>query len=836
MFGDLFTLLLLINILIDNIYERKEIDMNKRWMEAGISMGIGTLLVILFLGIIIKPAKAKTITICASGCDYTLIQQAVNYANVGDTLLLATGTYTENITIPISLTIQGEDVNFTIINGNGEITNQRVISITQGAVVTITDVTITNGRTANGVSASGDCKIGNPGVNGGGIYNIGTLTLKDSLITNNHSGVGGNGSPGVNCGGTGGAGGAGGGIYNQGILFLVNTIISSNTTGAGGDGGDTGGFGTVGGNGGNGGGIYNAGSLTLHLSEMISNTTGTGGKGGNNNSNSIGGAGGAGGSIYNSGTLTITHGLFRANKTGPGGYGFVEGGNGGIGAGLFNSGSISCNESQIHQNAAGDGATTIIGGNGGSGAGIYNAGTFHITYTSIQFNVSGQGGDTEGGGDAGDGGDGGGIFNIGTLLIDHSQINNNDARSPGSGQGYPGISGQGGGIYNSKTLTMTNSTLDHNQAGSGGETAGDGGGLLNTGTALITLCTLSYNAAGNGRYDSPQGLPGGNGGGITNFGTLTVTNSTISNNKAGTGGGGSVYQGPGGLGGGIYNTGQSWLANTTISQNRSGPSSVLRRGGGIVNQGTAHIQNTLIADNDLQVEYTEAPDCAGEFISGDYNLVGNDQGCTILSLPHDQIGSSNLPVNPKLHPLGNYGGPTQTHALQMGSPVLDTGNPAIPGSGNGACEAVDQRGITRPLGSACDIGAYEADPMPDLSITKIGPAQGAPGLPITYTITITNQGALTATNLIISDTLPINAFYIPSSGGNLQGNTVVWNLLQLAPGGGVEQVSFTITATETTVNLAYWVTAEGGFQAVGERVVTTLIEYTRLFLPIMIKP
>jgi len=42
-----------------------------------------------------------------------------------------------------------------------------------------------------------------------------------------------------------------------------------------------------------------------------------------------------------------------------------------------------------------------------------------------------------------------------------------------------------------------------------------------------------------------------------------------------------------------------------------------------------------------------------------------------------------------------------------GSPAIDAGNPATPGSGGNACQATDQRGVSRPVGMRCDMGAYE---------------------------------------------------------------------------------------------------------------------------------
>lgn len=42
-----------------------------------------------------------------------------------------------------------------------------------------------------------------------------------------------------------------------------------------------------------------------------------------------------------------------------------------------------------------------------------------------------------------------------------------------------------------------------------------------------------------------------------------------------------------------------------------------------------------------------------------------------------------------------------THALFLGSPGLDAGD-------DSACPPIDQRGILRPGGAACDIGAFES--------------------------------------------------------------------------------------------------------------------------------
>ena len=68
-------------------------------------------------------------------------------------------------------------------------------------------------------------------------------------------------------------------------------------------------------------------------------------------------------------------------------------------------------------------------------------------------------------------------------------------------------------------------------------------------------------------------------------------------------------------------------------------------------------------------------------------------------------------TGPLIGELQNNGGPTETHALLLGSPAIDAGQ-------NGRT-ATDQRGVVRPQGAASDIGAFEFEPMvADLRLTK----------------------------------------------------------------------------------------------------------------------
>ena|SRR2546429_5118567 len=110
------------------------------------------------------------------------------------------------------------------------------------------------------------------------------------------------------------------------------------------------------------------------------------------------------------------------------------------------------------------------------------------------------------------------------------------------------------------------------------------------------------------------------------------------------------------------------------------------------------MRNSLIAGNHAALNL----DLAGNFTSNGYNLIQNVSGAAIITAPSDVIGMS-----PKVGPLENNGGQTWTHALLPGSPALDQ----IPLE---ACHfdnvVTDQRGVKRPQGPKCDIGAYEASP------------------------------------------------------------------------------------------------------------------------------
>ena len=137
--------------------------------------------------------------------------------------------------------------------------------------------------------------------------------------------------------------------------------------------------------------------------------------------------------------------------------------------------------------------------------------------------------------------------------------------------------------------------------------------------------------------------------------------------------------------------------------------------------------------------------------------------------------------------LADNGGLTKTHALLTGSPAIDAGNDAL-------APATDQRGVVRAAGGQSDIGAFEVALDADLSIAKsASSAFVAAAANPTYTITVTNGGPGTASDVTVTDTLPgAVAFVSASAGCSESGGTVTCTTASLANGANVQ---FTITVT-----------------------------------------
>ena len=405
----------------------------------------------------------------------------------------------------------------------------------------------------------------------------------------------------------------------------------------------------------------------------------------------------------------------------------VTGGNDGtdVGGAIFElRGPVTLVSSRVTDNSLIlDGA-----GDGSGGAGVYNEGSalLSLTRTSMTGNtVSGLAGGIDDGGGAifdasaarklsvsisggslsgnhvsltGSNGDSGGgaIYSGGAdVRITGATLNSNSATLSGLGDVYEN---GGGAIYfNGTNLTLKSDTLDRNSASNSGAWDSGGGAIfIENASMSLTASTVSQNKA-----TITDNAGGGGGGAIYNDGevgdVVTLLNDTISDNTLRSAKGRSRYAN---IGGGAIHNGYSATATfsfVTLARNRSN-----RMGGAIINTdklfGSVILRGTLITGN-------SAPSCVGRFRTGGYNLQSATRSTCGLTGANDRVG-----VNPLVAPLANNGGRAPTQALLPGSPAIDTIPLAQCIAISGARVTFDERGIERPQGAGCDIGAYEAVP------------------------------------------------------------------------------------------------------------------------------
>jgi predicted outer membrane repeat protein len=217
----------------------------------------------LFVTIGLAVNSLGAVHMVGDGGEFSTLQAAIDDAGTvnGDTIEVAAGTYTEvNITVSKSLTIQGAGMNETIVQAHateGSASN-RVFTIDAGVVVMISDMTVRHGAvTANPAQ-------------GGGIYNVGTLTLSKVKVCNNRA--------------TGTTGHAyGGGLYIEGTMTIDQCIFADNLTQGGTDGSD--GYRAY------GGGIYVKLNQAANFTRCaFSGNRAIGGTGSNHNGYGFGGA------------------------------------------------------------------------------------------------------------------------------------------------------------------------------------------------------------------------------------------------------------------------------------------------------------------------------------------------------------------------------------------------------------------------------------------------------------------------------------------------------------------------------------------------------------------
>jgi hypothetical protein len=292
---------------------------------------------------------------------------------------------------------------------------------------------------------------------------------------------------------------------------------------------------------------------------------------------------------------------------------------------------------------------TITGGDSGigNGGGILTAGDLTLGNVAVEGNMASNGG---------------GIYSVGSLALNNVVVRGNTAS-------------YGGAIYQSGgSLTVTQSTIANNT------NITLGGGLFtSTASVLIEDSTIDNNSAVAA-------------GGIYSFDSdVSILNSTISTNTAVGGFGGLYFNGTSG-------GNSATLINATVANNNAGTG----QGGGIYSQSAAYpivLYGTIVAEN---YNSSGASDVYGTFDDdSSYNLIGAITGSTNLADGTTLSGTSGSPLDPELVVLGDYGGPTRTHALLSTSPAIDHGSTTVAAI---AGILQDQRGYMRYFDDPVHVG------------------------------------------------------------------------------------------------------------------------------------
>jgi uncharacterized repeat protein (TIGR01451 family)/CSLREA domain-containing protein len=377
----------------------------------------------------------------------------------------------------------------------------------------------------------------------------------------------------------------------------------------------------------------------------------------------------------------------------------------------------------------------------------------------------------------------------------------------------------GGGLHVGDGWTIRRASISGNQS------VGESGGIEAVGDAVIEDTTVDGNTALEPLVGTAVG------GGIFGLG-FTLERVAVTNNTA-TGFGGGVAVScclathltnvtiSGNSGGGFAGGGRDTSAefevvvhNSTIANNSPYPSDPPACAPGSNRQCASAIDTLggyVILENDIVTG--PEPVCppltlshpTNNIVSNGHNLSYPDPSndCE-LDDPSDQVNT-----DPRLDLLASNDGPaddppdgpTKTHALLPGSPAID--------AGSDNCPATDQRGVTRPQGGTCDIGAFELEEElagADLSLDKAdSPDPVGFKKILTYTLTISNGGPNDATGVMVEDTLPVGVQYLsasPSQGTCAQAGGVVTCDLGTVVTGATVTIKVRPTSRGTLTNTA----------------------------------
>ena len=391
---------------------------------------------------------------------------------------------------------------------------------------------------------------------------------------------------------------------------------------------------------------------------------------------------------------------------------------------------------------------------------------------------------------------GGGIANyLGTLIIEDSVMTENGS-----------LTAAGAIMNRFGVVTIINSNIHNNQAGTGsgailtmgGDPASQPSATASTyGSLTIRNSIISHNIANSlhGGAITAGGAPvliegstiannstASDGGGLHAFNVpLTIIDSTFHNNQASAAGAAMhITNGEAALvnstvsgnsadsAGGIFNASVLTIRNSTITQNTSNDGQ-----GVLVHQSNSLSSMTI--DHTIIANQTTGQNCTGTTITSTGHNLDSDGTCLSTPATGDRVN-----IDPQLGSLADNGGSTHTHLPQDGSPAIDAGDTS--------CFVLDdQRGVSRPVGPRCDIGAVEAAATPERqTITSQGPLDRIfAGARFQFQVAHTQDG---------------NSFqfYPPNSTGGAAGTLLTINDTIYYPGtlpaSGLSGVEFTIVS------------------------------------------
>ena len=329
------------------------------------------------------------------------------------------------------------------------------------------------------------------------------------------------------------------------------------------------------------------------------------------------------------------------------------------GGGIHNGGTLTATDLVLQGNST-----------NGQGGGLFNEGTAYLFESVLQNNMAAMGGGFSNtsfisvlGSFTIDGNtstaEGGGVRNDGIASLDNTNPPPTPPAPPtGGGTISSNTSGtSGGGIHNTSIISLMNVALDGNHA------TVDGGALWNSSSVDLVNGTISHSVAG------------GNGAGVWGDGQTNLTNVTLAANSTGSG-----------LGGAVWNDQIVLLDSSTVAGNSASA------GGGTFNSlGIVEVRNTILSTN--------TPDNCTGGITSDGNNIDSGSACT-------PTVAGDLPnTDPLLGPLQHN--PPALSFLETRAPLA--GSPAIDAAAGCPPPDADERGVTRPQGAACDIGAVETE-------------------------------------------------------------------------------------------------------------------------------